>query len=881
MRTRVVAVLVGVVATQSGAQETTGDIRGRLLSPNDRPVPGASVIASSPNLLGSRSARSADDGVFQVLGLPPGLYTLRVARIGFVTVVVDSVRVRLGRTEGLGDITLQPSAAQLTEVRVQAPIVTLDPARTTMGATLEAAEYASLPAERDYKSIMSILPHANVSYHGDAVNVGGATGLENMYYIDGVNVTSPVGAASGIALPWNFVRSVEVRSGGYEARYGRSLGAIVNAVTYTGTNEFETSVFAFGTHDALSADSKSLPMIRESDAVSYDAGIRLSGPLVRDRAWFSAAWNPRVTRADKSVTGIGTFTDERRAQVFAGRLSWQPRAVTNVELSIFGDPTTHAQVRTLPWLTGLTPLNADTYLWNDRAGGVATSVRASTTLGGSLTLEGMASRVRIVERKAGATARGRNEPLYVDYLAGTIEGGVGIFDESKQSSTRFTLGASWQGGVHAMAGGMEYHVANSAGTFLNPGLGYIERQLEQSYAVYKQAVDGTVKNCAPAAYLQDSWRASERLTLNAGLRWSRQALVGASGRTAQRFEDEWQPRVGFSWQLDTEGRHRVLGSWGRFYLLEPLALASGYYVDYYGREFRYSVDPRTPGAAVDAENDFSASEAAYQQVDGLSVENMNELSVGYERLLGAAARLTIRGVRRGLRSTFQQAINPDTQFVLGTPGKGELSFLPAPRREYTALETSIDGSWRDLRYRASYVLSRTFGNYTGLYSSDGYVGNPGNNGGFGIWHQAKYSTGLLPNDRPHVFKLSGAWRASDAVETGVVLSWMSGTPLNRFGAGPFGYPRFLAPRGSVGRTPSVMDLNLRASYRVAHRSGNRTRLIFDLMHVGNPQGAVRQDLIAYRAEDAYGHQTAPNLDYLRPVLFQPPMMARIGIEFGR
>ena len=202
-------------------------------------------------------------------------------------------------------------------------------------------------------------------------------------------------------------------------------------------------------------------------------------------------------------------------------------------------------------------------------------------------------------------------------------------------------------------------------------------------------------------------------------------------------------------------------------------------------------------------------------------------------------------------------------------------------RDGIALEASIDGSWGSVRYRASYVLSRTSGNYTGLYSSDGYIGNPGNNGGLGIWHQAVNSTGLLPNDRPHVFKMSGTWRASGALEAGAIFNWMSGTPLNRFGAGPFGYPRFLAPRGSVGRTPSVMDLNLRASYRFSEGRNAGSRVVLDVLHVGNPQGVVRQDLVAYRAEDANGQPTTPNSDYLRPTLFQPPMMARLGIEIQR
>src|SRR5688572_6263219 len=134
MRACMVGMLLLGAAISSAAQETTGDIRGRLQSPDGSPVIGATIVAAGPNMLGTRRATSASDGVFHLIGLPPGPLTLRASRIGFATLVIDSVRVRQGKTEGLGDIELMASTAQLSEVRVAARSVTLDPARTTIGA---------------------------------------------------------------------------------------------------------------------------------------------------------------------------------------------------------------------------------------------------------------------------------------------------------------------------------------------------------------------------------------------------------------------------------------------------------------------------------------------------------------------------------------------------------------------------------------------------------------------------------------------------------------------------------------------------------------------------------------------------------------------------
>lgn len=880
LRPAVLSTCFLLLAAPATAQETTGGVRGRIVSAVTGPLAGASVTATGPHLLGQRHTRSAGDGVFYLPALPPGRYTIQIAAIGHRPLEVADVLVQLGAIAGVGELTLETAAIELDPVRVTAAATTLDPVRTTVGARLTDEDLTQVPAGRDYKSVITILPHVNESHLGDPPNVAGSTGIENMYFVDGVNVTSELNAMTSITLPYNFVRALEVKAGGYEAQYGKALGAVVNAVTHTGTNDFETAVFGFFAGGGLRASPKELPSLRETGAANYDIGGRVSGPIARDRLWFSAAYNARIDRVDREITGLGVYPDRRTAHLFAGKLSWHPSRDMNVALSIFGDPTTHHRVS--PYGGTMTLLDADRLLRFRESGGVAGTVRATASPTGWLLVEGSLSYSRTKASSLPDVDTTQSQPAYTDFVAQTISG-FGGFSDVSQGRATFMLHGTANVGRHTVIVGVEYEDARVTAQ-------------DGTYAVYRpdssqwQVVDelsarGTFHNRVPTTYVQDAWRMTDRLTVNAGVRWSAQILSGASGSTAQKFPNEWQPRVGVSWQLDRGGMHRLFGSYGRFYQQIPLNLSRFWYVDYYGVYSTYSEDPRLGNVLPDEVVEGSTLEeeaiATWGRIDGIDVENFDEFTAGYEGLF-VGQRFAVRGILRDLRSSFQWGVDPESDlfWVVGTPGKGAFDYLPPPKRTYAALELSLTGEWQRLQYRASYVLSRNWGNYTGLYDSDFRSGNPGGNGSFSVPEQAVNTEGFLPNDRRHVLKLTTTYRTAFGFTPSAFVSWMSGTPLNEWGWTTWGYPTFLVPRGSVGRTPAIWDLNVRLAYTVPWRGIGTARFVLDLLHLGNPQQSVLIEQLHYFAQDADGNPSNPNPDYLEPFGYQPPMAARLGVELG-
>jgi hypothetical protein len=212
-----------------------------------------------------------------------------------------------------------------------------------------------------------------------------------------------------------------------------------------------------------------------------------------------------------------------------------------------------------------------------------------------------------------------------------------------------------------------------------------------------------------------------------------------------------------------------------------------------------------------------------------------------------------------------------------------MSAYPKARREYTALEVTTEKfGGRNFNFFVSYVLSRNYGNYTGL----GDYGFAGPNAG-SQFDQVEILTnalGWLPNDRTHVFKFSGSYRWDMGLTVGTSFSWQSGTPRDEWGGSTLGWPywRLMRQRGSSGRTSSIFDLNVRLMYELSKilKTGWTSKIILDVYNIGSRRTPIEYDQVHYFNLDENGNQTDPNPTYGLAVRYFPPMSARLGFEIG-
>lgn len=106
------------------------------------------------------------------------------------------------------------------------------------------------------------------------------------------------------------------------------------------------------------------------------------------------------------------------------------------------------------------------------------------------------------------------------------------------------------------------------------------------------------------------------------------------------------------------------------------------------------------------------------EVADLKGQYFDEFILGYERRIGNEYKIGIQGIYRNLGEVVEDGQKEDGSKIMGNPGRGELSFLPRFTREYTALEITFQKPRGKFNFLASYVLSRNFGNYPGVFDSD-------------------------------------------------------------------------------------------------------------------------------------------------------------------
>jgi hypothetical protein len=292
------ALFTGSVFAQSA---TTGSVEGVVTDANGAAVPGITVKAKSPNSISAQTATTDDGGRFKILNLPPGKYSVEIeAEKGFSKFEKTDVEVNLSRTASV-EISLQPQGASANVTVTDTSGAAVDVSNNTSGTSVSTEQFSNLPTQRTVQSLYTIAPTVARSGLRDASgrdrdpSVGGSSGPENNYILDGVNTTDPAFGGSGANLPFEFVQEVEIKTGAYGAEYGKSTGGIFNVITKSGGNEFHGDGFGYFTAKGFVRDTKQFPFTGSAPNgfSEIDAGVDVGGPIKQDKIWFFAAFNPQ------------------------------------------------------------------------------------------------------------------------------------------------------------------------------------------------------------------------------------------------------------------------------------------------------------------------------------------------------------------------------------------------------------------------------------------------------------------------------------------------------------------------------------------------------------------------------------------------------------
>ena len=785
-----VFLLLGYAAAAS-AQETSGTLVGHIKDGQGLIVPGVTVTATG--VQGDRVTTTDDHGAFTFPFLTPGTYAVRAELSGFSPLTQDGVEVRLGQTI---DLTLTLTVGSVAEaITVQGGTPVIDTRSTTVGLNLDIDTLRRIPVGRRFSDALYVSPGVSSSGSAGAANpsVSGASGLENQYVVDGVNITnqgygalgsySIVFGSLGNGTPYDFIKEVQVKTGGYDAEFGQSTGGVINVITKSGSNTLGGSGFGYSRLDALEADYTQLQTpngtVNTTGTQLSDYGIELGGPVVANRLFWFGAVDPQFDRRrfvapdGFPLASLGEVERERRVISYAGKGTWQMSAGHRIDTSFFGDPATgkNGPQRATALLASTTSAFSEL----SRFGGHNQVVR----------YDGVLSRNWLIEASWGRAFSQIRETPSVDEWAVTDTtvtpfvrtGGIGFYEAGDRGTNlQYQLKSTnlfhgWGGHelrygvVHedvdydqvnqrtgptfTLRDGRQTATGASIQILPDPNFGRIYRVTRANLNAERRT-----QQRYTSLFVQDTWTFGGRLTVRPGLRYEQQTLVGT---IVDDFTlgNNWAPRIGATWTYGADARGKIYGHYGIYYARIPNDLAAralsadqSVAADYFDagltRPIPDGVLAGPAGQQTGTHLSIAGVSAAAIDPDAKSTY-YNEYVVGTEYELLPRLNVGIRYVHRNLGRVLEDVTPyPLVAADLGLPGATSVDYVltnPGPDTPttgglgasfeepvhiYNAVEITGDkrfgGNWS---LHASYRWSRLRGTVEGFYRDDNGQSDPG------------------------------------------------------------------------------------------------------------------------------------------------------------
>jgi hypothetical protein len=386
----VAAVALTLAAGVAEAQETTGRITGHVTDMSTgQPLVGVTVILQGQQ--GEDATLTDDNGDYTFVSLPVGTYTVRFYNANSSTKVErPDLTVSAGATlRADAPIPSQAAVEETYVIKKKAAAVDVGSAR--LGITVDEEYLKNVPLDLTFGDLLLKAPGAFFEPGSGAVSIAGASGLENVYIVNGLNVTGMEfgdvmnkrpDSSGGSNLTLDFIKEVQINTGGYNAEFGGAMGGVVNVVTKSGSNEFHGSAFMYWSPYWLSADTRRVLKTKSAlvgvDKPDYDTnvGFEVGGPIIKNKLFFWAGFAPRFEKkhffrdvqalvdADHNgvqdgvdpVTGEGGITtfllrtrtrELRQSYEYGGKVDFLPAPDHRLTVGFFQTPTASQHVRSL------------------------------------------------------------------------------------------------------------------------------------------------------------------------------------------------------------------------------------------------------------------------------------------------------------------------------------------------------------------------------------------------------------------------------------------------------------------------------------------------------------------------------------------------------
>jgi hypothetical protein len=784
------------------AQIDKGSIEAVALDQSQAPLPGVTVTVSRPETGYQSVAVTDTSGTARFPALTPGNYEVAFSLEGFAPIAAQRVVLRIGQEAKLSAV-MQASSSETITVTADAPIV--DVHKTDSSTNIVPEQITALPvANRNFENLAFIAPgvqRERGSFRfitgGPVVGAGGnASGTT--IFVNGVDLTDQVNGLARARFSQDAVREFRVITNRFDAEIGGSAGGALSIVTKTGTNEMTGSVFGFF-RDASLQSQGALDLQKNDDYSRRQLGFTVGGPIVHDQTFYFASLELVNEDNITLFRPVGTTFSPLAADI--------PRPFDQTLLFGSIDTNFNAQMT-----GGIKAVYEDFEQENFRVGGIAdqsygqrlerknwnATGEHNWSLGANTANE---ARIQYGTRRF-------FEPTNSDAVAewfsngNTLQTGGNILGDLLGDGSTWEIRDTFH---HHLAGGRGSHDLKTGFSYQNVEERFVldtyatglflwagdNRAFPIAYAYGVGSSDVTTDTNIFGVFVEDSWRPTTKLRVDAGIRYDLDTNGNNEGFThplipeaRETDTNNIQPRVSFSYDVRGDGTNVLRGGAGRFtgrMLLVP-ALTELQANGVTGRKLFTRINGllfNLPQFALDPNNPTTTGIPSKLQINLLAPDYHNpestQASLGYTMKLGGSRlfldteavyvkgeeEIVIRDVNWSGNATRTRPFTAYDQVNMYTNDG---------HSEYKALVLSLNGSIRQRDLITASVTIADKKNISDDFSPDfptGYPNDPAN-----IEQEYGYARG---HERYRIV-LSGVFHAPWGLQVAPIYEYGSGQP---------------------------------------------------------------------------------------------------------